>query len=94
MGEVWGGMNPGFTCTYGILFECVNSGWVGGSPASRDPWPQTVSEAKVGVGGELINDPAGPCRQTLGAFTWSKETKWHAKSGASWSLMGYRPLTS
>lgn len=48
MGEVWCGVNLGFTVYLKYtLWVCVHTG--GGGVSFRDPWFQTVNEAKVSV---------------------------------------------
>lgn len=48
MGEVWCGVNLGFTVYLKYtLWVCVHTG--DGEVSFRDPWFQTVNEAKVSI---------------------------------------------
>lgn len=68
-GEDWAWMDLDFTWTYHILCKCVKRVGV---------WPQTVTEAKVGVSGESMrNGLAGTWQADPGVPTWSKQTNKH-----------------
>ena len=74
MGEGWAWMNLDFTWTFHILCECVKPGGGGVPQLPRDPWPQTVTEAKVGVSGESMRKGlAGTWQADPGVSTWRDE---------------------